>query len=189
MIKHLPSKSLSQPQGDFLLSNPGLHQLFLFVPLIDNWDVESLKVEGGPTQGRQCACTGVALGLIWQVTAQRDLTRTGRPWAGVPGRWRMALHWLSESNMPVERGPNLQFFCSSAFVSTDLLLPPFCFLPSLLPQAFLPHIIVSGQKKVRIKNNQGQKTRGHILDLSSVADEALGSRVSDKTSMESMWLN
>ena len=90
LIKHLPSKSLSQPQGDFLLSNPGLHQLFLFVPLIDNWDVESLKVEGGPTQGRQCACTGVALGLIWQVTAQRDLTRTAGPELGSLGDdgWR-----------------------------------------------------------------------------------------------------
>lgn len=40
-----------------------------------------------------------------------------------------------------------------------------------------------------MKNNQGQKTRGFISDLSCVADEAMGFRVSDKISIESMWLN
>lgn len=51
-------------RGCLLLFNHGLHHLFLFVSLINNRDVESLKAAGGPTWGRQDDCTKVALGLI-----------------------------------------------------------------------------------------------------------------------------
>lgn len=51
-------------RGCLLLFNHGLHHPFLFVSLINNRDVESLKAAGGLAWGRQDYCTKVILGLI-----------------------------------------------------------------------------------------------------------------------------
>lgn len=136
LVEHSPSIAYS-----YGCWNHGFQQPFLCVSLTSNWAVK-------PPKGSVRALLGKAGWLhrggprkVWQVTASQLSLGSSWPWARSPGRWRMVPHSFL-TKVSVKRGPNLQFFCSCVFVSTDLLLPPPWLLPPLLPLALLVHILL-----------------------------------------------